>query len=376
MPMATPVWLEGHEAAVKAITFVGPDLIASGGDDHQLILWDKDTGAIRHRLTGHEGKIMAIAASPDGLLIASASWDNRIGIWSAETGAHLRWLTGHKGNVNDVAFTSSGTLFSASYDGSIREWRVSDGTQLRALARHGFGVNAIVLNEAAGWLAYGALDGGTRALRLSDGDVIADMTLDRRPVLAMAMRSDGAEIAVGDGEGFIMVVNTNDWTISRDFRAAKRGPIWALSYVDNGSAVIAGGIEDSAYVFPVGDGPAQPKMAEAPPGFHVDPATVSNGERQFRRKCSVCHDLTTEGGRKAGPTLFAIFGRPAGFVEGYQYSDALQGADLIWSAETIDKLFDLGPDHFTPGSKMPMQRIVKAADRADLIEFLREATKP
>jgi cytochrome c len=48
--------------------------------------------------------------------------------------------------------------------------------------------------------------------------------------------------------------------------------------------------------------------------------------------------------------------------------------DIIWSEETIDQLFDLGPDHYIPGSKMPQQRITGQQDRADLIDFLKHAT--
>ena len=43
-------------------------------------------------------------------------------------------------------------------------------------------------------------------------------------------------------------------------------------------------------------------------------------------------------------------------------------------SETIDSLFDLGPDHYVPGSKMPMQRIANPEDRQDLIDFLAVAT--
>ncbi|MEM7213502.1 MAG: c-type cytochrome, partial [Pseudomonadota bacterium] len=128
------------------------------------------------------------------------------------------------------------------------------------------------------------------------------------------------------------------------------------------------------YVFPLGDLGDQPRMGEAPRAFHTDPSKVGNGERQFLRKCSVCHSLTPNGGRKAGPTLYGLFGRQAGTVEGYIYSAALDGSDLIWNEETVDKLFDLGPDHYTPGSKMPMQQIAKPEDRSDLIAFLKETT--
>ena len=56
------------------------------------------------------------------------------------------------------------------------------------------------------------------------------------------------------------------------------------------------------------------------------------------------------------------------------YSAALDGLDLVWNDDTIDALFDIGPDHYIPGTKMPMQRIVKSEDRADLIAYLREMT--
>ena len=61
-------------------------------------------------------------------------------------------------------------------------------------------------------------------------------------------------------------------------------------------------------------------------------------------------------------------------MDGYTYSDTVATLDFAWSEDTIDQLFDLGPDHFIPGSKMPMQRIVKPEDRADLIAFLKDNT--
>lgn len=369
-----PRWLEAHEAAVKSVILVDDKYLVSGGDDALAIIWDIETGDILHRLEGHEAKIMSVRASADGAMIATASWDRRIGLWDAKSGALLRWLTGHTSNVNDIVFTSSGHLISASYDGTVREWRLSDGTQTRILARHGFGVNTLLADEAADWLAYGALDGGTRALRLSDGVELADLTLDRRPILSMARRADGGQIAVGDGEGYIMVVDTKDWSIQHDFRAAKRGPVWALTYVDDGSGLLAGGIEDDAYVWPVGQTDGAPRIGEEPRAFHTDPSKVGNGERQFLRKCSVCHTLEPDSGRKAGPSLYGLFGRPAGAYPNYAYSDALDGADLVWSEATIDKLFEIGPDHYTPGSKMPMQQIARPEDRADLIAFLKKAT--
>jgi cytochrome c2 len=101
------------------------------------------------------------------------------------------------------------------------------------------------------------------------------------------------------------------------------------------------------------------------------PEEMSNGERQFARKCSICHSVTDDGVRRAGPTLYKVFGRKAGALPGYSYSATLDGSDIIWSEETIDQLFLDGPDHYIPGSKMPMQVIALPEDRKDLVDYLK-----
>ena len=118
-----------------------------------------------------------------------------------------------------------------------------------------------------------------------------------------------------------------------------------------------------------------PSMGAQPRSFLQDPETMPNGERQFARKCSICHALTPGPSRKAGPTLHGLFGRRAGTVEGYAYSDTLDGTGIVWNEETVNALFDLGPDHYIPGSKMPMQVISADTDRADLISYLKQATR-
>ena len=74
--------------------------------------------------------------------------------------------------------------------------------------------------------------------------------------------------------------------------------------------------------------------------------------------------------------MYGLFGRKAGEVPGYAYSPVLKASGLVWSDATIDRLFALGPDEVVPGSKMPLQRMPDAKDRADLIEFLARATRP
>ena len=73
--------------------------------------------------------------------------------------------------------------------------------------------------------------------------------------------------------------------------------------------------------------------------------------------------------------LFGGKYRQAGGLEGYPYSKALQTSDIVWSAATINRLFEEGPDKVTPGTKMPIQRMKSAKDREDLVSFLQSATQ-
>lgn len=369
-----PRWLEGHGAAVKVVRFVTGSQVVSAGDDNDLILWDLEDGG-QTRLEGHTAKVMGLAVSPDRSLIASASWDARIGLWPVAGGAP-EFLSGHTAGVNKIAFSEDGQyLFSASVDGSIKLWDVNKRTEMRVLDRNGFGINVMVTGGNDSWLAYGSQDGVTRIVDTRTGARLHEFTLERRPILAMALSPDGLRLATGDGHGFITVFNTLSWEIESDFRAALKGPIWALAFSRDGEVLHAGGIEEIVYSWPVAGLGSFDPMAQSTPSFLRRPEDMSNGERQFARKCSICHALGADGGRKAGPTLYEVFGRRAGTVPGYPYSTTLTGSDIVWSEETIDQLFLDGPDHYIPGSKMPMQRIVKPQDRRDLVDYLKAATR-
>lgn len=365
-----PRWMEGHRAAVNTVTFWDDSILVSGGDDFDLWHWPEG-GKKGRKLASHTAKITDIAIAPDSLTLASASWDATIGVHS--DGA-TQSLKGHRSGVNSLAFNADGkVIYSASVDGTIRSWRYTEVPMVsNVIVKHGFGINELIVTNE--WLAYGATDGGTRMIDLETGEQIADFTLERRPILSMAYAPASKVLAVGDGQGYIMLIDTVKRRITHDFRASRSGPIWALAFSPDGQSIYAGGIEDIVYVWPVATMTEHEPMAGGKRSFLEDPKSLPNGERQFKRKCSICHTLTAGSARKAGPSLHGLFGRRAGTVADYSYSDTLDGSGIVWTAETINALFDEGPDHYIPGTKMPMQRIVKPSDRDDLINYLRRET--
>lgn len=365
-------WLEGHEAAVTSVEPFGEGHAVSGGDDFAVIHWDIESGQALNRFEGHRGKVVAVAADPAGRWLASASWDGRVGLWDAASGESLGFLEAGS-PVNDVLFVSAGRqLLSAGQDGSIKRWNVGDASLDGIVHLNGFGVTRMLADEAAGWLLFGSINGGVRVMSLDGFEPIADLTRDDVPVWALSRSPDGSRVAVGDSAGFVHVVDVDGWETDSGFRAVLGGPVWALSLSEEGDRLVTGSLNDHVDVWPL----------DAPPTLSVlvagataaDETRMSNGERQFAKRCAVCHALGKGPSRRAGPTLHGVFGRRVGGLEGYNYSAALAGGDFLWSAETIDDLFDLGPQQFVPGTKMPAQRIVNDKDRLDLIEYLARAT--
>ncbi len=369
-----PRWLEGHDAAVVTVNYSQAPLLLSGGDDFRVLAWHPDRAGPLE-VTRHLGKVASIAVDPSDGRIASAGWDGFVQVSRRDVGDGFvsETLRGHRSNVTDIGFGPDGALYSTSSDGTLRVWtRDGAGWSNRVIVKHGFGINELVVTRD--WIAYGAVDGGTRVIS-PKGDEIADFTLDRRPILAMAHHAGTGQLAVGDGHGYIMMIDTASWRITRDFRAARRGPVWALAFSPDGQTILAGGLDDVVYAWPVALLDRFDPAIDGQRSFLRDPATMENGERQFMRKCSICHALTPGPSRKAGPSLYGLFGRPAGSVDGYSYSPVLDGSDIVWTQDSIDALFHDGPDVFIPGSKMPMQVIAEPGDRADLIGFLARATQ-
>jgi len=79
-------------------------------------------------------------------------------------------------------------------------------------------------------------------------------------------------------------------------------------------------------------------------------------------------------GNRAGPTLHGVFGRRIATLPGYNFSPALKKLGIVWTPETVSKLFEIGPMTYTPGTKMPEQTIGSAEDRKALVQFLEKAT--
>jgi cytochrome c len=90
---------------------------------------------------------------------------------------------------------------------------------------------------------------------------------------------------------------------------------------------------------------------------------------QFLTSCGTCHSTEPGAPPRQGPNLFGVYGRKAGTLEGFKYSDALKSGDWVWDEEHLDKWIE-NAQAMRPGVVMPYRQ-ADPAKRAKVIEYLK-----
>ena len=91
------------------------------------------------------------------------------------------------------------------------------------------------------------------------------------------------------------------------------------------------------------------------------------GRKQFN-KCAACHSLE-KGAHLAGPSLYGLFGRQAGSIDGFIFSLAMEQAGIVWTPESLSTFLE-NPMQKVPGTSMAFGGIRKAEQRSALIDYL------
>lgn len=365
-----------HDGAINALAFLpAQKQFLSAGDDGSIYLWDQTSDQLVFRFNGHQSKVLSLAISTDEKITASASWDRTVRLWDIENLKPVRVLKGHKGPVNAVLISvDSKHVFSGSYDGSIIKWSVKTGQLERPVHRHGWGINVMKWLPGQQQILFGTINGDVQIFDLKTNAISKILIPHERPALALAVSGNGKYLASGGGDGIIRVWDTSDWSVVEELNSSF-GPVWSMVFSHDAKKIYYVGLDDYAVAWKISPRKIGDEVQGKFPRRFQKFQNMSLGERQFARKCSICHTLKPGDQNRAGPSLFGIFGRVAGTLKGYNYSAGLLKSKIVWNKATIDQLFALGPQHVTPGSKMPLQKISKKEKRTALIKFLMANTQ-
>jgi cytochrome c len=360
--------LRFHSDAVNAVIFLQDGRMATAGGDARIAIWTAGRQQPDEIFEGHRAPIVGLAVSPDGSTLASASWDSSIRLWPLHSGAK-RVLEGHSQNVNGVAFSPNGkSLVSVGYDLTLRIWPLADGRpDVITLTSP---LNAVAI-APDGEIAAGGADGKVRFLTVGAkeaGEVQASPT----PIVALAMSPDGTLIAAAGIGGAVAVIDRKARSVLRTLV----GPglqVWSAAFLPDSATVLTGGADGAIRRWNARTGEPIGSSVRGTPADPLEAYAGDHGAEIFRA-CVACHTLSEKDNARAGPTLAGLFGRRIASLPGYHFSDALKNMNIVWTPETVAKLFEVGPNAYTPGTKMPEQRIGSLEDRRALTEFLARAT--
>jgi WD40 repeat protein len=221
-----------HDGPVTAVALsAGGKLLATGGEDRVVRLWNVRTGKLLRALRGHVGPIAALAFSRRGTLLGSASTDGEARVWGLN-GKPVSVLSGHTNFLEDIAFSPDGEqVVTASRDRTAKTWKAETGSLLATYA--------------------GASEAVTSAAFTADG-------------LGIVTASDDGSARVWDA-----VVQPELPLV-----ASLGAPVTALAFVDAGRslAATAGG---RSYRIPLPDGPPEDVgPARRAPAFVSGPGGV------------------------------------------------------------------------------------------------------
>jgi WD40 repeat protein len=199
--------LKGHTDDVIAVRYsANGRYIASGGIDNSLILWDAISGDLLRRFTDHTDYVRDVAFSPDGRLIASASWDGRSMVWETFSGQKVATLDGHHDNVTSVTFNPKGTeLLTSGGDQAIRAWDTKTWLPKYVLKGHTDDVWDANYSPNGRYVAGGAWDNTARVWDVETRQLIYTFPAHVSDTWSVVFSPNGQLIATGGGDNKVKI---------------------------------------------------------------------------------------------------------------------------------------------------------------------------
>ena len=290
-------WLRAGQQGVLALVH-SPDgrLLASGGVDGSVKLWDAASGAALATLQGHHDRVLGIAFSPDGARLASCSADGSVMLWDvasrkavgpprtehlgavlavaysaegllASAGADERILLrdgltgavrgapllGHGDAVTGLAFSPDGRrLASTSYDGSLLLWMVDGDDSPLLRVNHTAGLREVVFSPNGKLLATASAD---RHVEIWDAATLMEsgepLGGHDAPVRAIAFSPDSGSIVSASEDRQVLLWDLSRRDIVGRVLTRHAGIATSVSFSPDGRQVATGGAGDVLIVHDV-----------------------------------------------------------------------------------------------------------------------------
>ena len=203
---------KGHTKQLLAIDLAADSsILASGGKDSTLILWDVKQNTIRKRLNFHRGIITSLALSPDNRYVVSGDTDDKVYLYDIQEQKIQHVFADHADDVTSVAFSPDGTLIcTAGADGTINFYEASTRKLIESFRNQGFIREVSFYNDGTGMIACGD-NSKVNVWRIHTDKIIQLRTLEDESgwLLTAKMLEDNKTLVTGGLLGKVKIMTGN-----------------------------------------------------------------------------------------------------------------------------------------------------------------------
>jgi WD40 repeat protein len=176
----------------------GQSLLAYGGIDKRLRVWDIATGKERYAALEHEGTCMDVEFSADGRLLVTTSWDKTARVWDYATGRPAAKPLVHPDITSRAAFSQDGRhLLTACRDKLVRLWDWRTGQLVCPPLGHDHDIHGVAFHPDRRWILTGTDDRVLRVWEWQTGKPVTPRLATGGAVLSLAVTPDGRHAVVG-----------------------------------------------------------------------------------------------------------------------------------------------------------------------------------
>lgn len=244
VPLRSKYWLSAGGGGISDLEINREGtMLAVGGEDKIIWLWDLGDGQLLHTLRGHTAPVTALAFSSDGRFLASAGEDATVRLWEVDSARQLYSFTVPTPHTRWLAFNLSGRLLAAAGDSPVVQvWDTQSGAEIWKQTAHEKEIRGLAFSPDGRLLATWSKDQTVRIWEMPEGKAAAVLKGHVAVVLDAAFFPDGGRMISASWDKTVKVWDLSGGTAEKNSIATYSGPAPArfVRLAPDGQAVLVG----------------------------------------------------------------------------------------------------------------------------------------
>lgn len=243
----------GH--IVQALAFNSDNtILASGGTDANIVLWDLKTFREMRTLKGHNAPVEALEFDLETGWLYSVGRDNRLIAWNVDKGKIEFDVNAHDMEIWDLRVDYfRGNVITASADKTISIWDKSTGEEQKTFYGHNQDMTAISISSDWNFLYSTSKDLLLKTWDLNNGQELKSIQMDRTWVNDLSRSPKDNVYASGGHDKVIRIWNDNVYSPILEIRG-QRGQITSLDISGNGKLLASGSYDRTVNIYDIETG--------------------------------------------------------------------------------------------------------------------------